>query len=111
MDAWLGAVYGAARKKYGPKFRRRGRRFYNVAQLVAIAALRMRLKLSYRGTVEYLRARPDVCRALHLRKVPSFVWIRAGQDQLSELLTQNSPPPFSPETPPPAPRAADPSAA
>jgi len=106
MDKWVRAIYDAARKHYGPKFRRRGRRHYNLAQLVAIAALRMRLKLSCRGTVEYLNQRHDVCRALILGRTTSFVWIRAGQDALSELLTQNSAPRFPnarrPSPPPPA---------
>jgi hypothetical protein len=51
---WLAGVYRASRTFYTGGRHKQGRRFYNAAQIQAIGALALRLKLSSRGCRQVL---------------------------------------------------------
>lgn len=88
---WVAHVYAAARKKYTAKRWRNGRKFYNVAQYVAIAALCHRLKLTIRACETYLTEKQDVRDALKLHRVPTYRSIaRAIRFVRQELVTTSA---------------------
>lgn len=72
---WLRDVYDAAKRVYRPQdYRRRTGcpRTYSVAQMVAVATLAYRLKLTCRGVALELADRPDLREACRLPRAPSY---------------------------------------
>lgn len=78
MDEWLAGVYAAARRTI-TKRQRQGRRYYNFAQVVGVAALMYRLNLSVRGCRDMLADRPELAAALRFRHVPSHGWFQGAK--------------------------------
>jgi DNA-directed RNA polymerase specialized sigma24 family protein len=74
---WLAQIYAAAKLYRPPARYRRGRRFYNVAQVIALSYLQRRLKLSIRGMRQVLEQRPDLAAAVKLRRrIPGYHWLQ-----------------------------------
>lgn len=71
LQEWLQEIYDTAKSIYTAKRYRQGRKFFDVAQCVALGALVRYKGLTCRGAQMLLSQRPDLCAVLHLRHVPS----------------------------------------
>jgi hypothetical protein len=80
LHEWARDIYQTARRVLTDARYRRGRHCYNIAQVVAIAMLRRRLKRSTRDIADLLKEDKQLRHALHLYLPPKYKWIwRADQ--------------------------------
>ncbi len=87
LHEWLQGVYTAAKRVYTSARWRRGRRYYNVAQLIAIATLKYRLgpTVSFRSLHQMLVDDKRLRVACHLRTTPSYNSIHRAMAHLAEF--------------------------
>ncbi len=78
LQGWLQDIYDTAKAIYTAKRYRQGRKFFNVAQCVALGALVRYKGMSLRSVRMMLVQRPDLCAVLHLRHVPSHGTLAAA---------------------------------
>lgn len=97
LDRWARSIYQNAKRAYTGRKYRQGRRFFNIAQVVAVAAVRRRLKRSCRETAELLRDDKPLRNALHLFMPPSKSWVAESckfvekMGLFGEVRTENRP--------------------
>ena len=76
----------------GPKSPRR----YTQHQLFAILALKELLGTDYRGVIDILGARPDLCRELGLTRPPHFSTLYYAEKRLFDPQAEDGPPQLPP---------------
>lgn len=83
---WLHNVYLAAKKAYGgmPQYRS-GRKFFSVGQVIAVAALMEKQKLTLRGCRQLFEEREDLRRAVHFWRVPKHAWFQRAREAHTEI--------------------------
>lgn len=86
LAEWLVIVYAGCRKAFPRKKFHQGRRYYNLAQLAAIAALMQRTKMSIRACEWTLSQREDLRMALNLKRPPKRHSIHNGMKALKLFL-------------------------
>jgi hypothetical protein len=82
---WLAETYEAAKRVYTARRFRQGRKFYNIAQLVSLAALMQRKNLTCRGCREYLSDREDLMTVVRLRRLPSKNFFNRAMHALADF--------------------------
>lgn len=90
LAEWLIEIQANARKQFGGKQYRSGRKFYRMPQLIAIAGLMKRFSLSARKTVDLLNDREDLREALRLHRVPSHDMITRAMAALENFRLQHT---------------------
>lgn len=75
LNEWVRSIYLAAKKAYTSKRYRQGRRFFNIAQAVAIVMLQKRTGYSCREVAELLKQDKSLRNSLHLFRPPGFRWV------------------------------------
>jgi DNA-directed RNA polymerase specialized sigma24 family protein len=87
---WLGSVYRTARHNLPrtgvPLYAVRGRHSYpNRAQRTALLLLKRRLKLTVRGMVLLLRAKPELLAAVQLDRAPSHMAVQRLEKSVTHI--------------------------
>lgn len=100
LAEWLVEVQANARKTFGVKRYRRGRKFYAMPQLIALAALMKKYDLSARACVRMLAEREDLRISLKLRRVPSHDSLTRAMHALEAFHETHFAPPDSDATSP-----------
>ena len=72
LAEWLRTVFLGARSSLAHARRRFGRRFLNLAQVVAVRSLMERLGVGVQACRAVLRARPELRRAVRFRHPPEW---------------------------------------
>lgn len=86
LAEWLRSVYLKAKRQCDAARFRQGRRFHNVAQVVACAVLMERRGLSSRGAVEMFKGSKDLSEAVRFRHVPNHMWFWRCQEVATDFL-------------------------
>lgn len=90
LDEWLASIYQHCKHALNAPRHRRGRRFFNVAQAVAVGMLMEREGLSLRKCRELLLKRRDLAEAVRLRHVPSHGWFHDAAEVCTPFLRKSS---------------------
>ena len=80
LTDWLRTIYASLKQRLDEPRQRQGRRFFNVAQVVAVGLLMEREGFNVRECRAVFLTRPDLCRAARFLHVPSPSWFAQARD-------------------------------
>lgn len=89
LDEWLVKSQATARRVFGGRVFRQ-RRTFNLPQMVALAMLRRRFRLSCRGVARVLADRPELLTALKLCRAPGHMTILRADWALDRFAEQQA---------------------
>jgi DNA-directed RNA polymerase specialized sigma24 family protein len=92
VEDWLRSIYQHARRSLTAGRYRQGRRFYNVAQVVAVGLFHERMGSTLRGSRQAFLDNREFAAAVHFRHVPGVTWFHGASEVRTRIFSTFSGP-------------------